>query len=175
MQPTGSIKAMEDQPANLDWEADLAELLQELSNVQQELLDVLGEKREKMLHFDTEEITAIQSREEQLGQRLKDCHRRRQALLDRAGEHGLPADSIRQLASVVSDSGRGGIGKRIDEASARMRLLQHQSLTNWVLIQRTLLHLSQLVEIIATRGRLKPTYGKEESHHTRGSLVDEEA
>ncbi|MCU0373434.1 MAG: hypothetical protein MUE56_09370, partial [Ignavibacteria bacterium] len=30
-----------------------------------------------------------------------------------------------------------------------MRLLQHQSLTNWVLAQRSMLHLSQLLEIIA--------------------------
>ena len=46
-----------------------------------------------------------------------------------------------------------------DEAAERSRLLQHQSLTNWVLVQRSLLHLSQLIEIIATGGRPKPTYG----------------
>jgi hypothetical protein len=53
--------------------------------------------------------------------------------------------------------------------------LQHQSLTNWVLVQRTLLHLSQLIEIIATGGRLKPTYGKGSDHQAGGALVDRAA
>ena len=49
-----------------------------------------------------------------------------------------------------------------------MRLLQHHSLTNWVLVQRTLIHLSQVLEIIATGGRLKPTYGKDDSADSGG-------
>ena len=61
------------------------------------------------------------------------------------------------------------------EATARMRLLQHQSLANWVLAQRSLLHVSQLIEIIATGGRMQPTYGDKESVHARGSLVNQEA
>jgi hypothetical protein len=61
------------------------------------------------------------------------------------------------------------------EATARMRLLQHHSLTNWVLVQRTLIHLSQMLEIIATGGRLKPTYGKDDSVNSGGFLVDQAA
>jgi hypothetical protein len=56
-----------------------------------------------------------------------------------------------------------------------MRLLQHHSLTNWVLAQRSLLHITQLLEIVATGGRLQPTYGKGASSHARGALVDQEA
>ena len=56
-----------------------------------------------------------------------------------------------------------------------MRLLQNQSITNWVLAQRSLLHVSQLLEIIATGGRLQPTYGEGETVHSVGSLVNQEA
>ena len=56
-----------------------------------------------------------------------------------------------------------------------MRILQHHSLANWVLAQRSLLHVSQLLEIIATGGRMQPTYGDSESVHARGSLVNHEA
>jgi hypothetical protein len=45
------------------------------------------------------------------------------------------------------------------ENAARMRVLQHHSLVNWVLAQRALLHVSQLLEIIATGGRTQPNYG----------------
>jgi hypothetical protein len=53
-----------------------------------------------------------------------------------------------------------------------MRLLQNQSITNWVLAQRSLLHVSQLLEIIATGGRLQPTYGEGETVNAVGSLQD---
>ena len=67
------------------------------------------------------------------------------------------------------------LAQEIDDSSTRMRLLQHQSLTNWVLAQRSILHLSQLLEIIATGGRLQPTYGRDESSASSGALVDREA
>jgi hypothetical protein len=70
----------------------------------------------------------------------------------------------------------------IREAAERSRLLQHQCLTNWVLVQRTLLHLSQLIEIIATGGRLQPTYSNSTDRHSPhggamvgGALVDRAA
>ncbi|MHC4407137.1 MAG: hypothetical protein ACYTG0_46590, partial [Planctomycetota bacterium] len=63
----------------------------------------------------------------------------------------------------------------VHEATGRARLLQHQSLTNWVVVQRTLIHLSQMLEIIATGGQKQPTYGKEELVEPHGALVDREA
>jgi hypothetical protein len=44
-----------------------------------------------------------------------------------------------------------------------------------VLAQRTLIHLSQMLEIIATGGQMQPTYGKKESVGASGALVDQEA
>jgi hypothetical protein len=41
-----------------------------------------------------------------------------------------------------------------------------------VVVQRTLIHLSQMLEIIATGGQMQPTYGKKESVQARGALVD---
>jgi hypothetical protein len=54
-------------------------------------------------------------------------------------------------------------------------LLQHESLTNWVLVQRSLLHLSQLIEIVATGGRTQPTYGNGSRRLSCGALVDRAA
>jgi hypothetical protein len=80
-----------------------------------------------------------------------------------------------KLADSADRSVRGKLGARVKESSARMQLLQHHSLANWVLAQRCLLHASQLLEIIATGGRLQPTYGDKESVHARGALVNHEA
>jgi hypothetical protein len=40
-------------------------------------------------------------------------------------------------------------------------------------VQRTMLHLSHMVEIIATGGQLKPTYGKGGATTNSGALMDQ--
>ena len=161
--------------SNTDYETDLAELLAELSAVQTELLEVLTDKRDRMVDADLDGMVEIQSRERQLGQRLQACQQRRAELLANAKQEGRPASDIRQLTASLPGEKAGALGKQAKEASARARLLQHHSLTNWVLAQRTLLHLSHLIEIIATGGRLQPTYGGSEVVHASGTLVDQEA
>jgi hypothetical protein len=155
-----------------DWEADIAGLLTELADVQGALLDVLGEKRRLLAAGDREALTALASREERLVERLRGCHDRRQQLLARAAAGGLPSDSIRSLSQSLPDECRPRMQESIQEARKRSRFLQHQSLANWVLVQRSLLHLSQLIEIIATGGRMKPTYGSGSDRQNSGALVD---
>ena len=157
------------------WEIQIAQLLAELSSVQDELLSMLREKRDRMVANDLEALAAVQVREEELSDRLKSCHAHRQELLAEARMHGLPADSIKELAASIERGGDPALRAQLDRAGAQVRVLQHESLTNWVLAQRTLLHLSQMLEIIATGGRLQPTYGKSETAHSSGSLVDRAA
>jgi len=160
---------------NDSWESDIAELLAELSDVQGALLDTLHEKRRILAASDHEALAAMAPREQQLIERLQACHSRRQQMLARAADAGMPADSIRSLTARLPAEGRGRVQASIRDAENRSRLLQHQSLTNWVLVQRTLLHLSQMIEIIATGGRPRPTYGKGSDRTPGGALVDRAA
>lgn len=158
-----------------DWELSLATLLTEISSLQDELLNVLRQKRSRMAGGDVGGMDEGQVREEALGERLEACLQRRTDLLASAGRDGLVADNLFDLAARVDrDPGRGLAG-RVRDTSRRMRLVQDESLTNWVLAQRSLLHVSQLLEIIATGGRLQPTYLSGDSVHARGALVDQEA
>ena len=141
-------------------EADIGGLLSDLSAVQRDLLDVLTQKRGMLAAGDSEALPAISVREQDLVMRLQACHDRRQQLLAQAAGNGLPSDSIRSLSKALPSNSRNRLRGNLDEARDRSRLLQHECLTNWVLVQRTLLHLSQLIEIIATGGRMQPTYGK---------------
>lgn len=160
---------------NDPWERDLTALLQELSATQSDLLSLLDEKRHLIVARDTAGLTELAPREEAIVARLQSCQKNRRELLERAANRRLPSDSIRSLANVLPEPARGEMAEQVEEASRRFRLLNHQSLTNWVLIQRSLLHLSQLLEIIATGGRKSPTYGKVESTRSGGSLVDQAA
>ncbi len=160
---------------NVDLETEIGALLDELSNVQSELLGALGEKREALIRADVRRLADLQPREERLAMRLAECQERRSALLAAAKEQGRPGDTLAKMAKTAGGGKNSKLGERVKETAARMRLLQHQSLANWVLAQRSLLHVSQLIEIIATGGRMQPTYGDKESVHARGSLVNQQA
>lgn len=161
--------------ATHDWETQLAALLQDLSDVQGDLLQVLAEKRQVILRGDAPGMNTLAGREGELLSRLEDCHRRRAALLAEAGAAGTPAASLTDLASRVAPGGKAKVHRDLRAASQNLRKLQSESLSNWVLAQRSLLHVSQLLEIIATGGRIQPTYEKDASTHARGNLVDSEA
>lgn len=154
------------------WESELAGFMTDLSSVQNETLEVLSRKRECLASIDAEGLAALAGREEELMNRLQECLRRRTELLEKADQQGLPATSIGALAKALPSGRRGDLGEQVKQANGRTRLLRHQSLTNWVLVQRTLLHLSQMLEIIATGGKKRPTYSKDDAPGSGGTLVD---
>ena len=166
---------MNSQKTEHAWERELVGLLEDLTKVQDELLDVLARKRQCMAAGDQQKMTELQPVEEHLCQRLQACHDRRANLLKQARQNGLPSGSLGDLASVLECGEREKIEKEAKAASARMGLLQHNCLANWVLAQKALLHASQMLEIIANGGRLEPTYGNRASPAAGGVLVDQEA
>jgi FlgN protein len=162
-------------PMNDSYEGDIGALLTELADVQSALLTVLGEKRTLLVSGNVDALAAIGPREQELAVRLQACHEHRQQLLARADAEGLPADSIESLSDRLPASSRKNVQASIREAANRSQLLRNESLTNWVVVQRSLLHLSQMIEIIATGGRPKPTYDKGPGSNSGGALVDQAA
>jgi hypothetical protein len=157
------------------WETEVAQLLTELSAAQDELFAILAKKRTMLIESDHSGLATLIPQEEQLIAKMQACAAKREDLLLRAKQEGLPSKSITALSKALSPEKKGDLQERIQQSNDRMRLLQNQSLTNWIVIQRTLIHLSQMLEIIATGGRLQPTYGEEESTKASGSLVDRAA
>ncbi len=157
------------------WDSQLAKFLTDLLSVQEETLEVLGKKREALVAADAEGLATLSQQEEQLIERLQQSLRTREEMLKRAAAEGLPSDSLRSLTRAIPKDSREELPDQLKLVTARSRLLQHQSLTNWVLAQRTLIHLSQMLEILATGGRLQPTYDKGGSTVASGGLVDRAA
>lgn len=151
----------------------LALLLGELTSVQNDLLKLLGKKRELVTARNNDGLRELHKQEEVLVGRLKHCCDQRQQLLADAQEQGVPAKNLKTLARALPGGASKEMEASMTDARRQSRLLQHQSLANWVLVQRSLLHLSQMMEIIATGGRMKPTYGKDAPHSTGGTLVDQ--
>jgi hypothetical protein len=158
-----------------DWETEVARLLTELSAAQDELFAHLAKKRTLLIASDHQGLTAMLPQEEQLIERMKACASKREQLLLRAKTEGMPSRNITSLGKALPNAEKGDLNQRIAEVNTRTRLLKNQGISNWIVIQRTLIHLSQMLEIIATGGRLQPTYGEGEPVNSTGSLVDRAA
>ncbi len=157
------------------WESELSAYLAELTNVQQELLVVLGEKRKKMAALDLPGLEALQPQAAALAQRLAQCQSRRMELLEQAAREGRSATNLRDLAKSLATTAPSPLAPAWGEATARNEQLRQQSLTNWIIAQRTLLHVAEMLQILATGGRLQPTYGPGESIHASGGLFSDTA
>ncbi len=154
-------------------ENDLAALLSDLLAGQDELFAILTKKRQLLGAADLEGLSAIGPQEQRWIGALQECLRRREQLLARAAQEGLPAKNIKAVAERLPTADGRALCQRVDLARRRSRLLQQESLVNGVVVQRTLLHLSQLLEIIATGGRLQPTYGERRLAVAGGTMLDQ--
>jgi hypothetical protein len=165
-------------PAGEDWESQLASLLAELSGAQEELLSLLAHKQQYIISGDHHGLAGLREDEQRLGARLQACHDRRQQLLERADQQGLPAQSLVTLhgalpAGTLGGPGHEALGAGLQSARQRAQLIRHECLAQWVAVQRSVLHLSHLLEIIATGGRAEPTYGNKDQAGPSGSLMDQ--
>lgn len=158
-----------------NWETQILDLLNDLTSTQDELLGLLGRKRDVMARGSMTEMADMEPAEEELRSRLADCNTRRGDLLKTAASEGMPSESLEHLAKSLPARKLPELDEKIAESKSRIRLLQHESLANWVIAQRAVLHLSQILEILATGGKQKPTYENGESSNSRGNLVDQEA
>lgn len=157
-----------------EWERELAIFLQELSAIQGRVIDLLTRKQRLLAAADGEGLAAIAPEEAEIEDQLKRCLVRRAELLEKAGRQGLPVDRITNLAGALGPNRR--LRQQLAETTHKARLMQIHNLTNWMLNQRALIHLSQLIEIIATGGRRHPTYHYEPNRplaETQGVLVDQ--
>ncbi len=158
---------------DFNWESELAELLERLAGTQQQLLGLLSQKHDLLMQRDYQGLAALAPQEKSLCAELQACHDHRQQLLGRAAEAGLPADSIQSLTQALPKDTAQSLQQPLDASNRRSQLLRHQSITQWVVVQRTVLHLSHMLEIIATGGQLQPTYGKGGPAENSGSLMDQ--
>lgn len=158
---------------DINWETSLAALLERLSAAQRELLALLSTKRELIVRRDHAELASLAARESELASELHACHEQRQQLLAQADSEGLPNKSIADLAAALPVGPSSRLREPVAEASRRSQLIRHECLAQWVAVQRTVLHLSQMLEIIATGGRSQPTYGISVGSQRSGALIDQ--
>jgi hypothetical protein len=150
-------------------------MLGDLLGVQDSFLKLLAKKREYLIASDTAGLDALAAEEQQLVQSLQGCVDRRETLLEEARREGLPSENIQALSTALPVEQQHRLHPKVALAKSNSRLLQQHSLAHWAAVQRTLLYLSHMLEILATGGQMKPTYSEEDKSRASGSLIDRAA
>ena len=156
------------QSAHDSWDGKLATYLQDLVDAQGELLAFLRRRRETLVSGEPEATTALNAEETQLAERLGELHQRRAALMTEAGDPASLEDAARRRGS---DAAPGGLW---EDARRNVGLLRHECVVNWLLTQRTLLHVSQLLQRVF-RGDATYSAAGKPSQAQGGTLLDHQA
>jgi len=157
-------------------EPDILQFLRQLSAVQERTLSVLSRKQELLVKPDRDGLTEIAVEEQEVLAQLRQCLVRREEILAVARQSGGAAESIQVLCQRILPP-RSESLRLVEEAARRSRLIQSQCATNWVMTQKSIIHLSHLLEIVETRGQGKSTYhrqGEKESGFP-GGFIDRAA
>ncbi len=174
---------MSEQSTIAAWPDAAEEFLSDLLAVQKDLLAALDQRRRPPAAAAAGDSpsaivtsTVASSIEPSLLERLRQCHFRRADLLKAAARTGLPAQTLRGAVAALADSGtRRSLQALLDEAESAGRRVRLAGLTQWMLAQRSLAHVGQLLEILATGAPQPPTYGNGAISAPRGGLLDEAA
>lgn len=157
------------------WPAATEEFFHELLDAQR-VLEGLFRSRSWRVVSPEGVSTSIASPPSEPIERLHRCYQRRAELLQAARAAGLPNHS---LSAVVEALNEGETKRRLQqlvtEASRGTRQLQLAGVTQWMLAQRSMTHVTQLLEILATGTPQPPTYGNGAVSTARGGLLDEAA
>lgn len=157
------------------WRKQLTDFLEGVLQAQKDVVELLERKRELFTKNDPAAIGEIAREEQAATDRLKQCLAEREKLLQYATAEGLPSKTIEILAKATVPYTDGEFFDLLRSVQRQTQLLRQHNITNWVLTQRGLLHSSQMLEIIATRGRMQSTYTRQSRRNigtTGGSLVD---
>ncbi len=156
------------------WLHETQRFLEELLETQAELLALLRSKSRLLVEPDVERLQQVQAQEERLLRRLEGFHRRREQLLQAQAQGGDPPPTLQAALGQAPRAARHRLRPLLEQARHQSQLLRAESITHWVVVQRVLIHLAQLLELLATGGQGATTYDGL-SRQSRGALMDEAA
>ena len=105
-------------------------------------------------------------------EKMQQMLNRREELLTAARLQNIGSDSIEQLCGHFFPQ-NVEVQKLLDEVKHRAHQIHLLAYTNWTMSRKSMIHVSQILELLETRGQGKTTYHPHPNTHTaRGGLVD---
>ena len=150
----------------------IIEFLKQLAKAQEKTLKILQEKHTLLVKPSPTGLSEIAAKESDTLDQLRLTLEKREEILQEAHNEGIDADSIQILCEKLFPK-NFEVRKLLDIAQNQCRQLRFLALTNWTVSQKSMIHLSQILELIETRGQGKTTYKPTKgSESNGGGLVD---
>jgi flagellar biosynthesis/type III secretory pathway chaperone len=150
---------------------DILNFLTHLIESQQQMLAVLHKKQAILVRPEQEAMALVTAEEEQSLATMQEILQRREDILTSARLHNVPGDSIEQLCGHFFPHNIEVL-KLLEEARHRTHQIRLLAYTNWTMSRKSLIHVSQILELLETQGKGKTTYRQRPPADGSGSLVD---
>ena len=152
--------------------AELQDFLHQLIDAQTRMLTVLHKKQAILVKPDKEAVAHISAEEESTLATMQNVLHRREELLTTARLQNIRGDSIEQLCGHFFPH-NVEVQKMLDEVKSRTQQIQLLAYTNWTMSRKSMIHISQILELLETRGQGKTTYQPQVAAGiSRGGFVD---
>ena len=138
-------------------QTDLQNFLQKLNETQIQMLAVLHKKQAILVRPEKEAIALITHEEQQSLGAMQSILQQREDILTAARLQNIRGDSIEQLCGHFFPHNIE-VQKLLDETKYQTEQIRLLAYTNWTLSRKSLIHVSQILELLATQGRGKTTY-----------------
>ena len=148
---------------------DIPNFLNELIEAQNQYLAVLHKQQKVLIRPTREEIASISGEEEKAREQLQKMLARKEELLTAARLQNIQSDSIEQLCEHFFPH-NVSVQKLLNEVRSRSQQMQLLAYTNWTINRKSLIHVSQILELLETRGQGKTTYSQRSKTDTSGGL-----
>ena len=151
---------------------DIQDFLKQLIEAQNQMIAVLQKKQEILVRPEKEALALITVEEENVVEKMQHILERREELLTTARLQNVSGDSIEQLCEHFFPRNIE-VHKLLTEVKHRTQQIGLLAYTNWTMSRKSMIHLSQILELLETRGQGKTTYHPQSKSVTsRGTSVD---
>jgi hypothetical protein len=151
---------------------DIQTFLNQLIDAQTQMLAILHKKQAILVKPEKDAMALISTEEEEALAMMQNILKRREELLTTARLQNIPGDSIEQLCEHFFPHNIE-IQKLLAEARHRTQQIRLLCYTNWTMSRKSLIHVSQILELLETQGQGKTTYQPQTVNRTsRGHSVD---
>ncbi|QDU79139.1 FlgN protein [Polystyrenella longa] len=145
--------------------------LTELVNTQTELMTLFRDRGSYLYGDNPQLINQFLQSKTELVQKLSLKLQQREQLLQQASVAGFTANSLQEVVSRFTGIDTSELSKLVD-LSMRLTLhLRQEIWKQWVFLQRSHQHYSEVLDLIAFQGKTSPTYHARSNQEASGGAI----
>lgn len=136
---------------------DILNFLHQIAETQEQTVTVLRKKQTILVKPEKEAMASITAEEEAALAKMQQVLKWREEILTSARLQNIPGETIEQLCEHFFPH-NADVQKLLDAVKQRTQQIQLTAYTNWRMSRMSMIHISQILELLETRGQGKATY-----------------